>query len=325
MPATRITSIIELVESPFTLLAGRRSAAVGLALLAEAGVLAALAFAEPAEVVGIPAAVVAAIAGTVAVVVGPWDGAFVAFAGAVVFVLVGDRGAGELAVLVVWPAVVVVVGLFARRVASRGLALRRIVAAHELERQQLALQLHDETAQTLAAALMTLNRVEGAGSPAEAGATSAELRGLIHETIEKVRALAVELRPKALDDFGLEPAVERLAATFSERTGVAVEVAMGTPAGRLPAETEVVLYRVVQEALKAVAGRPGVEHVRLALSRTPGGAVLEVTDDGRARESDGGVWPDLVSTRERLRLVGGRLSIVSDGETGTTVRATVPT
>jgi len=146
------------VQDLYAFLARRPWAGIGLALLVEAAILIALGRADPAAGVGIPAAVAAAIAGTVAVVFGPWNGGFVALVGAIVFVLVGDSGAGELAALGVWPAVVVAAGIFARRVSRERAAFRHIVAARELERQRLALELHDGTAQTLTAALLTLQR-----------------------------------------------------------------------------------------------------------------------------------------------------------------------
>ena len=131
-----------------------------------------------------------------------------------------------MAALGVWPAVVVAAGIFARRVSRQRAAFRHIVAAQERERQRLALELHDGTAQALTAALLTLKRAEAAATSAEAAAVNSELREFIRETTESVRALAVNLRPRVLDDFGLGYAIEGLVATFSEQTGVAVEVGL---------------------------------------------------------------------------------------------------
>ena len=307
------------------MLGRHRPVGVGLAFLAEAAILAALGFADPSAVVGIPAAVAAAIAGSVAVAYGPWDGAIVALGGAVVLGLAVGWGAGELAALVVWPAIVVPVGFFGRRVAEQRVALRQLVVAQELERQRLALELHDETAQSLAAALMALTRIETAESAEQAAIRGAELRVLIQETLVRVRELAVDLRPRALDDFGLPAAAQRLAATFSEQTGVAVEVELDGKTERLSTEIELALYRVLQEALQNVTERANATRVRVSLIRTPTGAVFEVADDGSV--VDTGVAPgrELVSARERLRLVGGRLTVMTPPGAGTTVRAAVPT
>jgi len=324
MTRGRDRPIIPQMERPFSILGRHRWAGVGLAFLVEAAILAALGFADPSAVVGIPAAVAAAIAGSVAVAYGPWDGAIVAFGGAVVLGLAGSWGAGELAALVVWPAIVVPVGFFGRRVADQRVALRQLVAAQELERQRLALELHDETAQSLAAALLALTGIETAKSAEQAAMRGVELRELIKATLARVRELAVDLRPRALDDFGLPAAAQRLAATFSERTGVAVDVELDGRAERLPTEIELALFRVLQEALQGVGERTDATRVRVTLTRTPRGSVFEVADDGSVVDlglSDG---REFVSARERLRLLGGRLTVVTPPGAGTIVRAAVP-
>ena len=311
------------MQRTFSLLGRHRSLGVGLAFLVEAAILVAVGQAEPAVVVGIPAAVAAAIAGSVAVAFGPGDGAIVAFGGAVVFGLVSGWGDGVLAALVVWPAIVVPVGFFGRRVADQRTALKLLVSSQELERQRLAVELHDETAQSLAAALMALGRLESSTSRGQADASGSELRALIQRTLERVRDLAVDLRPRALDDFGLPAAAQHLAATFTARTGLPVEVDVDRQQ-RLPAEVELPLFRVLQEALQGVSERNDATRVRVTLSRTGNGTVFEVADDGSV--SDAGVTAEqrLASARERVRLVGGRLTILTSPGVGTIVRATLP-
>ena len=96
-------------------------------------------------------------------------------------------------------------------------ALRRAVQAQEVERRRLARELHDETGQALTSILLGLAAVERSESAEEAHAAAAALRGLVVETLQNVRRLAVELRPSALDDFGLEPALRRLGADRPRR------------------------------------------------------------------------------------------------------------
>ena len=103
-------------------------------------------------------------------------------------------------------------------------SLRRVVAGQELERRRLARELHDETGQALTSILLGLKAVEDAKSEEQLRAAGEELRELIVATLQDVRRLAVQLRPTALDDFGLVAAVERLARTISEATGIAVDV-----------------------------------------------------------------------------------------------------
>ena len=89
-------------------------------------------------------------------------------------------------------------------------------------------------------------------------------------TLQDVRRLAVELRPKALDDFGLAPALERLLTTFAEQTGIETQLESRLPEGRLPSEIETVLYRVVQEALTNIVKHAQAQHVSLVLAEQAG-------------------------------------------------------
>jgi signal transduction histidine kinase len=310
------------MDSWFTLLGRHRSLGIGLAFLVEAAILGSLAAAD-VPMVGVPAAIVAAVAGSVAVALGPWDGALVAFGGAVVFGTVNGWGGDELASLLVWPAIVVPVGFFGRRVAEQRMALGQLVVAQELERQRLAVELHDEAAQSLAAALMALRRLESAQSPEHAEASRSELRELIQETLERVRELAVDLRPRSLDDLGLPAAAQHLASTFTARTGVPVEVYFDRTR-RLPAEIELPLFRVLQEALQSVSEHADATRVRVTLTTTSTGTVFEVADDGSAAAAGAAESTRLASARERLRLVGGRLTVLTPPGAGTIVRATVP-
>ena len=91
----------------------------------------------------------------------------------------------------------------------------RVVEAQELERRRLARELHDETGQALTSILLGLKRSRKPGDRTRSATALAALRELVVSTLQDVRRLAVELRPKALDDFGLAPALERLAETFS--------------------------------------------------------------------------------------------------------------
>ena len=203
--------------------------------------------------------------------------------------------------------------------------VRRVVAAQEEERRRLALELHDETGQALTSILLGLKAIGGAKTKEEAEQAEADVRTLVVQALQDVRALAVELRPSALDDFGLGPAVERLTQTFQERSGIET-TAQATLDDRLPPEVETVLYRVVQEALSNVVKHAGADHVSIVIGQRDGLVVATIDDDGRGfAETD--VREDalgLVGMRERLALVGGTLQIESTPGAGTTVAAQVP-
>ena len=120
--------------------------------------------------------------------------------------------------------------------------------AQEAERRRLARELHDETGQALTSILLGLAAVERAETAEEARVAAGELRELVVETLQNVRRLAVELRPSALDDFGLEPALRRLGQTVREGGTLDVQVETRLGAERLLPEVETAVYRIVQEA-----------------------------------------------------------------------------
>ena len=204
--------------------------------------------------------------------------------------------------------------------------VQRVVEAQEQERARLARELHDETGQALTSILLGLKGLEDVVDTSEGSASVAALRELVVSTLRSVRGLAVELRPTALDDFGLVPALERLADTFREKTGVEVAIEAQLGEARLEPSLETTLYRLVQEALTNVLKHADARHVSISLVRKDGSVSAVVEDDGRGfspetprREALG-----LVGMRERVGLVGGRISIESAPGAGTTLAVEVP-
>ncbi len=123
---------------------------------------------------------------------------------------------GDLRLAEIFAARAAVAVALSERVARD--TVRRVVDAQELERRRLALELHDETGQALTSILLGLKAIRGSDSDEDAERAEADVRELVVQALQDVRALAVELRPAALDDFGLVPALERLAETFAERS-----------------------------------------------------------------------------------------------------------
>ena len=150
--------------------------------------------------------------------------------------------------------------------------VRRVVEAQENERARLARELHDETGQALTSILLGLKSLDDRVETDEGRAAVAELRQLVVATLQDVRRLAVELRPAALDDFGLVPAIERLGDLSGEQGGVSIDVRSDLGDRRLPAETETVLYRITQEAMTNVLKHAEAKLVRVHLSRSGRGA-----------------------------------------------------
>jgi signal transduction histidine kinase len=205
-------------------------------------------------------------------------------------------------------------------------SLRRLVEGQELERRRLARELHDETGQALTSVLLGLRALEDAKDEQQVRRAAADLRELVVATLQDVRRLAVELRPKALDDFGLVAALERLVQTFSDATGIAVELQARLDEERLPSEVETTLYRIVQEALTNVAKHADARAVSVLLVRRDSSVAAVVEDDGRGFASDdadrGGIGLD--GMRERVALLEGRLDVESSPGGGTTLVAEVP-
>jgi signal transduction histidine kinase len=206
-------------------------------------------------------------------------------------------------------------------------SVRRVVEAQELERKRLARELHDETGQALTSILLGLKSVEQATASEEDRARLAALRELVVTTLQDVRRLAVELRPAALDDFGLAPALERLAETHRANGSIEldVEVQLGEDE-RLPAEVETTMYRIVQEALTNVAKHADATRISILVARKNEKVVVVIEDDGTGFDS-GQVREEalgLAGIRERVALHGGRLRIETAPGKGTTVAAEVP-
>ena len=205
-------------------------------------------------------------------------------------------------------------------------AFRRVVAAQELERRRLARELHDETGQALTSILLGLKALEDSVEGDEARTGVAGLRELVVATLQDVRRLAVELRPKVLDDFGLVPALERLTESFADQTGLDVRFQTGLGAERLPAEVETALYRIVQESLTNIVKHAHARVVSIVLARKPDSVALVIEDDGRGFNPDetreGGFG--LEGMRERAAILAGKLQIESRAGAGTTIVVEVP-
>ena len=205
-------------------------------------------------------------------------------------------------------------------------ALRRAVQAQEAERRRLARELHDETGQALTSMLLGLSAVERAETADEARLAVGELRELVVGTLQSVRRLAVELRPSALDDFGLEPALRRLGQTVKESGAVDVQVETRLGSERLLPEVETAVYRIVQEALTNVVKHASAERVSIVVTRMPGKLIVIIEDDGAGFDQDArpGEGLGLLGMRERVQLLDGSLSIDASRGAGTALTVELP-
>jgi signal transduction histidine kinase len=228
-----------------------------------------------------------------------------------------------------------------RLAAERSVEIERLrygMEARERERTRWAREIHDETVQGLGALRLKLaNARDQHDEPVLSGAVDAVLEGLGQE-IDGLRHLITELRPAALDDLGLLPALQALARRAQAIDGLEVQtvIDLGPELQRLDAELESTIYRVVQEALTNVSRHAQATRAVVSVVTTRSGSAVqvEVTDDGRGLPAGGapaGPRGDglqggygLSGMRERAELVGGELELVPAPGQGTTVRLTVP-
>ena len=204
-------------------------------------------------------------------------------------------------------------------------AMRRVVEAQELERTRLARELHDETGQALTSILLGLRTLEQTVETDQGREGVAAVRELVVSTLQDVRRLAFELRPATLDDFGLTPAIERLADTLRQNRSVKVDVEIGIGDERLPADVETTIYRIVQEALTNISKHAAATRISISLTRKERAVMVVIEDDGDgfdpSNHTDG---LGLAGMRERVTLLGGRLRVEASRGSGTTVAVEVP-
>jgi signal transduction histidine kinase len=227
-----------------------------------------------------------------------------------------------------------------RLVAERSVEIERLrygMEARERERTRWAREIHDETVQGLGALRLKLANARDLQDELALQAAVGDVLEGLGDEIEGLRHLITELRPAALDDLGLVPALQALARRAQAIDGLDVqtEIDLGDDAQeRLDAELESTIYRVVQEALTNVSRHAQAERAVVSIARSDGAIRVAVTDDGQGLPADGarmGPRGDgleggfgMSGMRERAELVGGELELRPAPGRGTTVRLTVP-
>jgi two-component system sensor histidine kinase NreB len=174
--------------------------------------------------------------------------------------------------------------------------------------------------------LKALERVEGAAELAE---RVAGLRAMTVATLDAVHRLALELRPAALDELGLVPALRTYTRDYAKQHGLKVEFHAQELGERLPPEVELALYRVVQEALTNVAKHARAHSVWVSLELRNGVMVATVEDDGQGFDQtelrrSRGLGLGLFGMQERLAAIGGRLSVEGAPRAGSRIIAEAP-
>jgi PAS domain S-box-containing protein len=214
----------------------------------------------------------------------------------------------------------------------------RVVQAQEAERRRVALELHDHITQLLCATLVrsqTLaNQLSKHGGTLKQEAVT--LRKMLGQMAKEVERISRGLRPSVLDELGLAVVLRSTTMAFAERTGVSVKLTCVPLAERLPADTELTLYRILQEALKNVEQHARARHVTVRLTRPDAVVQLVIHDDGigfdperPSKRQAGKVGLGLLSMRERAIYSGGTLVVksvrrASGTKAGTAIEVRIP-
>jgi len=210
-------------------------------------------------------------------------------------------------------------------------AQMRIVEAQEAERSRLAREVHDGPAQALSNAIFQVEVVQRLLDRDEAAARAElqQLRDVLTRELKGVRAYLSQLRPPELADQGLSGAIQNAANQIGTNLGVPVTVELDDGVDALPETVEIVILRIVQEALQNARKHAQPSSIRIRLASDASGWTVEVRDDGRGFDSDdppvsGRRHFGLQFMRERAELIGARFEVRSSPNLGTAVRMTIP-
>jgi signal transduction histidine kinase len=216
-------------------------------------------------------------------------------------------------------------GLSADRARMRALA-EEVVAVGDRERAALARELHDSTAQRMAALLLQISALARDVKDPEIADRLGALRDAAAEMTEEVRLLASSVHPRVLDDLGIVAAVRKLARDTTRVSDIEVRVKAADDID-VPQAIGSVLYRVAQEAVRNAVVHSGARRIDISIERSPELVSLVVSDDGNGFNVDEAIrrrpGMGLFTMRERVSLVDGTFEIQSD-ERGSTVAAAIP-
>lgn len=197
---------------------------------------------------------------------------------------------------------------------------KQILEAQENERRYVAVELHDEIGQLITGLKLILERNEQ-----DTPALLAEARAVTNELMQRVREISLNLRPAALDDFGLPAALDDLFKRFTSRTRIAIKHNINPlDEHRFNKTIETAAFRMVQEALTNIARHAGTAEANVTMITKPDLLRISVADPGKGfdiRSRDGGTSTGLSGMKERVQLAGGRFVLQSAPGNGTLVLA----
>jgi signal transduction histidine kinase len=202
----------------------------------------------------------------------------------------------------------------------------RLVDAQETERRSISRELHDEVGQSLGALLVEVGSLE---ATIPTGATQIKdhvdkIKSVAETTVETVRNIALLLRPSMLDDLGLIAALEWQGREVSRRSETEVEIQHVGVSETIPDEYKICIYRLVQEALNNAARHSAAKNAKVTVEQKTNKILVTVSDDGRGFDPKRVRGLGLLGMEERVKRLGGKLTIDSKPGSGTTLRAEFP-
>ncbi len=206
----------------------------------------------------------------------------------------------------------------------------QVMMAQEEERKHISRELHDGVVQLLIGINVELSALGVAGASRQLQARIARTKRLVQTSVEAVHRFARELRPAALDDLGLIPALHSFCNNLAERKRIQISITAFRGVEALAGTKRTVLFRVAQEALTNVARHAGATRARIDLTQVAGRVRMDISDNGRSFEvakflsKENPSRLGLIGMRERIEIVGGSLDIESTPGTGTRVRVEIP-
>jgi len=205
-------------------------------------------------------------------------------------------------------------------------ALRRAVEYQEEERKRVSRELHDEIGQALTSILIRLKNLQDVTDLNLISDRVNGIRYIASQTIEEMRRLSMDLRPAALDNLGILPALRwYVGQSIQQNEGIEIQFISPARMDRMPTEIEIVLYRIAQEGLNNAIRHGGAKQIEVKLERNLRFVWLSISDNGRGfdpAESNRGLG--LVGIRERVELIKGQCGIESQAGSGTRLWVEIP-
>ncbi len=220
----------------------------------------------------------------------------------------------------------------------RAYLLDQMITRQEAERKTIADDIHNDTLQTLASCLYSIDLISRRATQLSPEQTQEELCGVrdnLAENIDRLRHIIFQIRPSTLDILGLEPALREHAKYVQQDTDIEISLAVNLPE-RPSNDMETAIYRIVQETIHLVRGRRGVRHIVVRIRQKGAAIIVTIADDGQPQpakegQEQGSTTPEvsepefsLIALRERVELAGGQVKTASLPTGGSTLQIILP-